>query len=48
MRYCAFFCLQVHISAKTDAFSDLSVLGVLDFCSMVQELEKVDLCCGYG
>ena len=48
MRNCASFCLRVHISAKSDASSDLSVLGVLDFCSMEQEQEKVAFCCGYG
>lgn len=46
MRYCAFFCLQVRISVRSDAFSDLSVVGVLDFCLMVQEQERVVLCCG--
>lgn len=45
MRYCLFFCLQVRISARIDASSDLSVLGVLDFYLMVQEQEKVGLCC---
>ena len=48
MRNAAFFCLQVHISAKSDASSDLSFLGMLDFCSSVQEQERVRLCCGYG
>ena len=46
MRNCAFFCLQVHISAESDVSSDLSVLGGLGSCSMVQEQEKVVLCCG--
>lgn len=48
MRYCAFFCPQVRISARSDASSDLSVSGVLDSCLMVQEPEKVVLYCGYG
>lgn len=45
MSYCAFSCLQVRISARSDASSDLSVL---DFCLLVQEQEKVVLCCGWG
>lgn len=45
MSYCAFSCLQVRISARSDAFSDLSVL---DFCLLVQEQEKVALCSGWG
>ena len=48
MRNCAFFCLQVHISATSDAFCALSVLGALDFCLMVLEQENDVLCCGYG
>lgn len=48
MSYCAFSCLQVRISARSDASSDLSVLGVLDFCLLVQGQEKVVLCCGWG
>ena len=36
MKYCAFFCLQVRISVRSDAFSDLSVLEMLDFCLRVQ------------
>ena len=46
MRNCAFFGPQVRISATSDAFFDLSALGGLDFYSMVQELERVVLCCG--
>ena len=46
MRNCAFFCPQVHIVAKNDAFSGLSVLGVLGFCSTVEEHENAVLCCG--
>ena len=45
MSYCAFFCLQVRISARSDASSDLSVLG---FCLLVREQEIVVLCCGWG
>lgn len=48
MSYCDLFCLQVCISARSDAFSDLFVLGVLDFYLMVQEQEKVVRYCGYG
>lgn len=48
MRNDAFFCLQVHISAKSDASSDLAVLGVLGFCSTGQGQEKAVLCCGWG
>lgn len=48
MSYCAFSCLQVRISARSDASFDLSVLGVLDFCSTVQEQEIVVLCYGWG
>ena len=48
MSYCALFCLQVRIFARSDASSDLFVLGVLDFYSMVQEQERVVLCCDYG
>ena len=44
MKYCAFFCLQVRISARSDAFSGLSVLEMLDFCLRVQGQEKVVLC----
>ena len=48
MRNRAFFCPQVHIVAKNDAFSGLSVLGVLDSCSTVEEHGNAFLCCGWG